>query len=55
MSKTELIAVELAESLATDNIEEKNVRGNRKCVDASENASQCVTIAVTYASCGWYS
>ena len=42
MSRTELIAVELAESLATDHIEEKNVLGNKKCEIVSENASRCV-------------
>lgn len=46
MTRTELIAVELAESLATDNIEKKDVRGNKKCTLASENTSQCVAIAL---------
>ena len=47
MTRTELIAVELAESLATDHIEENNVIGNRKCEIVSENASRCVAGAVS--------
>ena len=46
MTRTELIAVELAESLATDHIEENNVIGNRKCEIVSENASRCVAGAI---------
>lgn len=46
MSRTELIAVELAEALATDHIEESNVIGNIKCEIVSENASRCVAGAV---------
>lgn len=46
MSRTELIAVQLAESLATDKIEEYNVLGNRRCEIVSENASRCVAGAV---------
>ena len=46
MSRTELIAVQLAESLATDKIEEYNVLGNRRCEIVSENASKCVAGAV---------
>ena len=46
MNRTELIAVELAESLATDHIEENNVLGNRKCEIVSENASRCVAGAI---------
>lgn len=47
MNRTELIAVELAESLATDHIEENNVLGNRKCEIVSENASRCVAGAIS--------
>lgn len=47
MSRTELISVELAESLATDHIEQSNVRGNQNCMIVSENASRCVAGAVS--------
>lgn len=46
MSRTELIAVELSESLATDHIEGSNVRGNKNCEIVSENASRCVAGAI---------
>ena len=47
MSRTELIAVQLAESLASDTIEKRDVRGNRPCERESLNASQCVAVGLT--------
>lgn len=47
MSHTELIAVQLAESLASDTIEKRDVRGNRPCERESLNASQCVAVGLT--------
>lgn len=46
MSRTELIAVELAESLATDTIERDDIRGNVPCREASESASECVAFGL---------
>lgn len=42
MSRTELIAVQLAESLASDTIEKRNIRGNRPCERESLLASQSI-------------
>lgn len=46
MSRTELIAVQLAESLASDTIEKRNVRGNRPCERESLIASQSVAVGL---------
>lgn len=46
MRRTELIAVELAESLATDTIERDDIRGNVPCREASESASECVAFGL---------
>lgn len=42
MSRTKLIAVQLAESLASDTIEKRNIRGNRPCERESLLASQSI-------------
>lgn len=46
MSRTELIAVQLAESLASDTIERHNVRGNKPCERESLIASHSVAVGL---------
>ena len=46
MSRVELAAVGLAEALASDEIDKKDIRGNGKCEVASRRASRSVANAL---------